>query len=89
MNQSEMRSLLIGALAEKRRRDPAELEKELLEGGPECPCDSQWLVKAGVSVAKSLGVGFKPRAQDSWAFASIETMAKYLLAKLERKAEAA
>lgn len=88
MTQSEVRAVLIKVLASKRGRNPADLEKELLEAGSECPCDSQWLVKAGVGAAKSFGISFKPRSQDSWAFASMDTMAKYLHERLE-KAEAA
>lgn len=76
------------ALAAKRRRSPADLEAELLRGGSECPCDSQWLVKAGVGAARAMGIPFKPANKDAWAFKSIETMATYLHQCLE-KAEAA
>jgi hypothetical protein len=73
------------ALATKRRRDVAELESELLAAGPECPCDSQWLVKAGVAAAKSLGVRLHLRAADAWAFKSVETLSTYLDGLVERE----
>jgi hypothetical protein len=68
----------LNALATKRRRDAAELESELLAAGPECPCDSQWLVKAGVAAAKSLGIRLRVRAADAWAFKSVDTLTTYL-----------
>jgi hypothetical protein len=69
---------VIAALAAKRRRDPAELEAELRAAGAECPCDSQWMVKAGVRAARDLGVRFKPSAKDKWAFKSVEALTDYL-----------
>lgn len=88
MTKNEVRTLLINTLAAKRRRDPAELEAEMRAAGEECPCDSQWLVKAGVGAAKALGVEFKPRPTDAWAFKSIDTLATYVHSRLG-EAEAA
>lgn len=83
MSRSEVRQELIKALAAKRRRSPADLESELLMGGNECPCDSQWLVKAGVGAARVFGIPFKPTNRDAWAFKSIDTMANYLHERLQ------
>jgi hypothetical protein len=78
MSRAEVRGTVIGVLAAKRRCDPGELEAELRAAGPECPCDSQWLVKAGVSAARTLGVRLRPRAADAWAFKSVEALTTYL-----------
>ena len=78
MNRSEVRSVVVGVLATKRRRSVRELEAELRAAGPECPCDSIWLVKAGVGAAKALGLPLKLRASDTWAFKSVESLTSYL-----------
>ncbi len=72
----------------KKRRDAAELETELRAAGPECPCDSQWLVKAGVGAAKALGIRLQLRAADAWAFKSVEALTTYLHALVEDKGAA-
>lgn len=78
MSRADVRSTVISALAAKRRCDPGELESELRAAGPECPCDSQWLVKAGVGAARALGVRLRPSAADAWAFRSVEALTTYL-----------
>lgn len=78
MSRADTRAVVLDALATKRRRDVADLESELLAAGSECPCDSQWLVKAGVAAAKALGIRLRVRAADAWAFKSVESLTTYL-----------
>ncbi|MGO9956190.1 MAG: hypothetical protein ACLP50_09470 [Solirubrobacteraceae bacterium] len=78
MSRAEVRGTVISVLAAKKRCDPGELEAELRAGGPECPCDSQWLVKAGVGAARALGVRLRPSARDASAFRSVEALTTYL-----------
>lgn len=78
MSRAEARAQVIRALAEKKRRSPADLETELRAAGEECPYDSIWLVKAGVRAAKNMGVKFTPRASDACAFKSVEALTTYL-----------
>lgn len=85
MSRAEVRSTVIAVLAAKKRCDPGELEGELLAAGPECPCDSQWLVKAGVGAARALGVRLRPRASDAWAFRSVEALTTHLQRLLEQR----
>lgn len=85
--RDDVRTTVIAALAEKRRRDPGELEAEMRAAGPECPYDSIWLVKAGVRAARQLGVRLKPRKSEAAAFKSVESLTTYLHQKAsERKA---
>jgi hypothetical protein len=88
LTRTQVRTLLIETLAAKRHRDPADLERELRAAGEECPCDSQWLVKAGVGAAKVLGIDFKPGPKDASALKSIDSLAEYIHARLS-SAEAA
>ena len=83
MGRAEVRSMVIAVLAAKKRCDPGELEAELRAAGPECPCDSQWLVKAGVGAARKLGLRLRPRAADAWAFKSVEALTTHLHRLLE------
>lgn len=85
MSSSEIESRLIDVLAEKRRRDRAELEAELRAAGSECPYDSIWLVKAGSRVARELGIKLRPKASEAWAFKSISALAQYLAASAAQK----
>jgi hypothetical protein len=85
MSRADTRSVVLNALATKRRRDVAELESELLAAGQECPCDSQWLVKAGVAAAKTMGVRLRVRAADAWAFKSVETLTTFLDGLVDQK----
>jgi hypothetical protein len=81
MSPDQVRGRVLDVLAEKRRRDRSELEAELLAAGPECPCDSIWLVKAGTRVARELGFRLRPQASESWAFKSVDALARYLSAR--------
>jgi acyl carrier protein len=85
MSPDQVERRLLDVLAEKRRRDRAQLEEELRAAGPECPCDSIWLVKAGARVARELGFRLKPAAADAWAFRSVEALARYLSARAEEQ----
>jgi hypothetical protein len=85
LSRADTRAVVLDALATKRRRDVVELESELLAAGPECPCDSQWLVKTGVAASKSLGVRLRVRAADAWAFKSVETLTTYLDGLVEQE----
>jgi hypothetical protein len=88
MTHAAVRSALIQALAEKKRRPPEELEKEMLAAGSECPYDSVWLVKAGVRAARRMGFTLKPKASDKGAFKSIAALTDYLCAVAEKEAVA-
>ena len=81
--RSDVRSVLIGALAEKRRRDVGELEAELRAAGSECPYDSIWLVKAGVHAARQLGFRLKPGKSEAAIFKSVEALTTYLHRKAQ------
>jgi len=85
MSRAEVRGTVITVLAAKRRCDAGELEAELRAAGPECPCDSQWLVKAGVGAARALGVRLRPRASDASAFKSVEALTTYLHRLVEQE----
>jgi hypothetical protein len=88
MSKNEARSEVIRALAELRKRDPAEIEAVASAAGEECPYDSVWLVKAGVRAARRLGVKLKPKAGDAHAFKSIDALAAYIqqLPRIEKAA---
>lgn len=81
--RSDVRSMLIGALAEKRRRDVGKLEAELRAAGSECPYDSIWLVKAGVRTARQLGFRLKPEKSEAAIFKSVEALTTYLHNKVQ------
>lgn len=88
MTYGDARLEVIRALAEKKRRDPQELEAEMLAAGPECPFDSIWLVKAGVRAARRMGFKLKPRKADAPAFKSVDALARHLQ-RLAQEREAA
>lgn len=83
--RADVRSLLVGALAEKRRRDVSELETELRAAGAECPYDSIWLVKAGVRTARQLGFRLKPAKSEAAIFKSVEALTSYLHRKAQEQ----
>lgn len=74
----DTRRRLIETIAQLRKRDPDELAAELAAGGR---CDSVWLVKAGVKVARTLGFRLKPGAQDAQHFKTVDSLAVYLDAR--------
>jgi hypothetical protein len=88
MSRPDARREVIRALAELRKRDPAEIEAVARAAGDECPYDSQWLVKAGVRAARRLEVKLSPKAGDAQAFKSIDALAAYI-ARLPARKKAA
>jgi acyl carrier protein len=72
MSRAEVRSRVIDALAHAKRRDPADLEAELLLAGSECPFDSIYLVRVAVRVARQLGFKLKPSQSIAHYFKSVE-----------------
>lgn len=88
MNRIEIRSRVIETLAQMKRRDANELERELCEAGPECPFDSIYLARVGVKVARGLGFKIKPSAKVAHHFKSVEELTT-LLETLATKQSAA
>jgi hypothetical protein len=88
MSLSEIRSLLITCLAEKTGKSISALTSELQAAGPEFPYDSMWLVSAGASAARQMGLKLKHARQHANAFKSVETLATYLH-ELDRQRDAA
>jgi hypothetical protein len=66
------RMLVMETLAQMKRRDPAELERELKQAGPECPFDSIYLARVAVKVARRLGFKIKPSAKIAQSFKSVD-----------------
>ncbi len=81
MSHDQVHGRLIDVLAQKRHVDRAELEAQLRAAGPECPCDSIWLVKAGARVARELGFALRPAVAEKWAFKSVDALARYLASR--------
>jgi hypothetical protein len=76
------------ALAKAKRREPGELEAELLQAGAECPFDSIYLVRVAIRVARAHGIKLKPSKVIEKSFKSVEGVAR-LLSSLEENEEAA
>ncbi len=75
MTDADVKRAVIEVLATMRRRDRDEFAAEIDAGGK---CDSVWLVKAGVRVARLLGFKLKPGKHDAKHFKSVDTLAVYL-----------
>lgn len=88
MMRHEIREVVVETLAQMKRRDAAELERELLQAGPECPFDSIYLTRVGVKVARSLGFRIEPSPKIAHSFKSVEDLTT-LLESLAGKASAA
>lgn len=84
----EMRDRVVAAVAAAMRRPADEVAVELAAAGPELPCGSQRLVRAGVKVARELGLELKPSRSIAPSFKSVEGVAKLLSALAEQGAAA-
>jgi len=82
------RNEVMAALARAKRRNQAELERELMAAGPECTFDSIHLVRAAVRVAREHGIVLKPTPAIAPSFKSVEGVAT-LLSSLARGQDAA
>jgi acyl carrier protein len=65
-------------LAQMKRRDSTEMERELRQAGPECPFDSIYLARVAVKVARRLGVKIKPSAKIAQSFKSVDALTTLL-----------
>ena len=88
MERTDIRTLVLDTLAQMKRRDARELERELLQSGPECPFDSIYLARVAVKASKALGFTLKPSAKIAPSFKSVDDLTT-LLESLHSKASAA
>jgi acyl carrier protein len=86
-SRSGIRTSIIELLAEKKRCDPAELERQLKEKGPELPIDSHRLVRIVPKLGRQLGIKIKFNRQLAPHLKSVETLVEYVQ-ELARKAAA-
>jgi acyl carrier protein len=78
MKRTEIRTQVVETLAQMKRRDATELERELKQAGPECPFDSIYLARVAVKVARQLGFKIKPSAKIAPSFKSVEALTTLL-----------
>jgi acyl carrier protein len=84
-SRSEIRREAIELLAAKKRCEPAELERQLEDKGPQMPIDSHRLVRIVPQLAKRLGIKIKFNRQLAPHLKGVETLVDYVhqLAKRE------
>ena len=85
-SRSEIRENTIELLAAKRRCEPAELERQLKDKGPELPIDSHRLVRVVPQLAKKLGIKIKFNRQLAPHLKSVETLVYYVYELARREA---
>ena len=88
MSRSEVRQMVVDTLAQAKRRDPAELERELKQAGPECPYDSIYLARVAVRVARQLGFKIKPSTKIAHFFKSVDGVTSLLVTLAEERGAA-
>ncbi len=86
-SRSAIRTSIIQLLAEKKRCDTAELERQLKEKGPELPIDSHRLVRIVPKLGRQLGIKIKFNRQLAPHLKSVETLVEYVQ-ELAKKAAA-
>jgi acyl carrier protein len=86
-SRSGIRTSIIELLAEKKRCDPAELERQLKDKGPELPIDSHRLVRIVPKLGRQLGIKIKFNRQLAPHLKSVETLVEYVQ-ELAKKAAA-
>jgi acyl carrier protein len=86
-SRSAIRTSIIELLAEKKRCDPAQLERQLKEKGPELPIDSHRLVRIVPKLGRQLGIKIKFNRQLAPHLKSVETLVEYVQ-ELAKKAAA-
>ena len=86
-SRSGIRTSIIELLAEKKRCDTAELERQLKEKGPELPIDSHRLVRIVPKLGRQLGIKIKFNRQLAPHLKSVETLVEYVQ-ELAKKAAA-
>lgn len=84
-SRSGISTSIIELLAEKKRCDPAELERQLKDGGSEMPIDSHRLVRIVPKLGRQLGIKIKFNRELAPHLKSVETLVEYVheLAKKE------
>jgi acyl carrier protein len=87
-SRNGIRANIIELLAEKKRCEPAELERQLKEKGAEMPIDSHRLVRIVPKLGRQLGVKIKFDRQLAPHLKSVETLVAYVF-ELAQKAAAA
>jgi hypothetical protein len=85
---AQTRKLVMETLAQMKRRDPTELERELKQAGPECPFDSIYLARVAVKVARRLGFKIKPSAKIAQSFKSVDALTTLLDSLASKKSAA-
>jgi acyl carrier protein len=85
-SRSEIRKDVIELLAAKKHCDPAELERELKDKGPELPIDSHRLVRVVPQLAKRLGIKVKFNRQLAPHMKAVETLVDYVYELAKREA---
>jgi acyl carrier protein len=86
-SRSGIRTSIIELLAEKKRCDPAELERQLKDKGPEMPIDSHRLVRIVPKLGRQLGIKIKFNRQLAPHLKAVDTLVDYVQ-ELAKKAAA-
>jgi len=87
-SRSGIRKSVIELLAEKKRCEPAELERQLKEKGPQMPIDSHRLVRVVPKLGRQLGIKIKFNRQLAPHLQSVETLVQYVFELAEKAAAA-
>lgn len=85
-SRSGIRTSIIALLAEKKRCDPAELEQQLKDKGPEMPIDSHRLVRIVPQLGRQLGIKIKFNRQLAPHLKAVETLVEYVQELAKREA---
>jgi acyl carrier protein len=85
-SRSGIRTSIIELLAEKKRCDPAELERQLKDNGPELPIDSHRLVRIVPKLGRQLGIKIKFNRQLAPHLKSVETLVEYVQELAKKRA---
>ena len=85
-SRSAIRTSIIELLAEKKRCDPAELERQLKEKGPELPIDSHRLVRIVPKLGRQLGIKIKFNRQLAPHLKAVDTLVDYVHELAEKAA---
>lgn len=86
-SRNGIRTTIIELLAEKKRCDPAEFERQLKDKGPELPIDSHRLVRIVPKLGRQLGIKIKFNRQLAPHLKAVETLVEYVH-ELAKKAAA-
>ena len=85
-SRTGIRNDVIELLAAKKHCDPAELERELKDKGPQLPIDSHRLVRVVPQLGKRLGIKIKFNRQLAPHMKAVETLVDYVYELVKREA---